>query len=183
MSRRSMPLCFSTGYRLAFPLRAALGRWALARRPWFSAGRNRFLQPVHHWHPLYSIWHAKALMPYFQRLGRIWLNRFTGFLERPTTTTSKKHRLLLARGAVVGAAASNDDPPDGRLAGAAGLAGTLVDAVFQLEEAANAFRVHVIGDRRAAQPDGVLENSHQRLAETFQFGTGEAPGRTFRPDT
>jgi hypothetical protein len=54
------------------------------------------------------------------------------------------------------ASASQQNTPDRRLAAAAGKAGAQVDAVFQLEEAAHSVGIHVIGDRRAAQPNGVL---------------------------
>ena len=62
---------------------------------------------------------------------------------------------------------SQQDAPDRRLAAAAGKAGALVDAVLQLEEAAHAVGVHIIGDRRTAQPDGVLQNLAQGQPQPF----------------
>jgi hypothetical protein len=58
--------------------------------------------------------------------------------------------LLLAGGAEVAAAATDDDSLDGGFAGSAGLAGTGVDTVVELEETGYAFGIDVIGDRGAA---------------------------------
>jgi len=54
---------------------------------------------------------------------------------------------VLAMGAVVGAAAGEGDSLDGSFADEAGFAGALVDAVFELEEAADAGGIDVVGDR------------------------------------
>ena len=51
---------------------------------------------------------------------------------------------VLAMGAVVGAAAGDSDALDGCFAGEAGLAGALVDTVFELEKAAHPVGVHII---------------------------------------
>lgn len=50
----------------------------------------------------------------------------------------------------MGAAASDSDALDGCFAGEAGLAGALVDAVLELEKAAHAFGIDVVGNGRAA---------------------------------
>jgi len=81
------------------------------------------------------------------------------------------------------APASDDNSTDGRVALAAGLAGPQVDTVFQLEKAANTIGVHVVGDRRAAQADGVLKNQDQGLAEPFKLGAGQPAGLTAGPNT
>ena len=46
----------------------------------------------------------------------------------------------------MGSSAGQQNPPDGGLAGPAGLACPQIDAVLQLEEAADAVRVHVVGN-------------------------------------
>ena len=76
---------------------------------------------------------------------------------------------MLALWAIVGSAASHKDAVDGRLAAPAGLAGALVDAVLELKETAHAVGVDIIGDRGAAQPDGVLENLAQCLSEPVEL--------------
>lgn len=54
--------------------------------------------------------------------------------------------LSLAGGAEVGAASACDDAFDGSVADAAGLTGTGVDVVVELEEAGYAVGVYVVGD-------------------------------------
>lgn len=54
--------------------------------------------------------------------------------------------LSLAGGAEVGASASDDNALDGCFADAAGLTGTGVDVVVELEEAGYAVGVYVVGD-------------------------------------
>ena len=88
----------------------------------------------------------------------------------------------LALGAVMGSAASQHQALDGRLAAAAGLACTLVNAVLDLKEAARAIGVDVIGDRGAAEPYCVAQNLAQRQSKTLEFGVGEAVGPPPRPD-
>ena len=63
---------------------------------------------------------------------------------------------MLAVRTVMGTAPSNRDPLDRRLAGAAGLTGALVYVVLQLEEAAHAVRIDVVGYRGTAEADGML---------------------------
>lgn len=84
--------------------------------------------------------------------------------------------LALADGAEVGAAASDEEALDGGAAGEAGLAGAEVDAVLELEEAADAIGVDVVGDGGAAELDGVGEDVDESLAEADEFGVGEASG-------
>jgi len=79
-------------------------------------------------------------------------------------------------GTEVGAAAGEGDAADGCCAGEAGLSGAPVDAVFQLEEAARAVGIDVIGDGGASELDGVAENIDKRGAQAGQLGSGEAGG-------
>ena len=76
----------------------------------------------------------------------------------------------------MGAAAGEGDAADGSGAGETGLAGAPVDAVFQLKKAAGAVGIDVVGDRGAADLDGVAENFDQRGAQAGEFGAGEARG-------
>ena len=79
-------------------------------------------------------------------------------------------------GAEVGAAAGEGDAADRGGADEAGLAGAPVDAVLELEEAAGAFGIDVVGDGGAAEADGVAEDFDERGAQAGQFGAGEAGG-------
>lgn len=58
----------------------------------------------------------------------------------------------------MGAATSEGDALNGGSTDGARLAGAHVDAVFELEKATDALGVDIVGDRRAAQLDGVLED-------------------------
>ena len=58
----------------------------------------------------------------------------------------------------MGAAATDHDALDGGSTDEAGLAGAQVDAVLELEEAANAVGVHIVGDRGAAKLNGVPDD-------------------------
>ena len=78
--------------------------------------------------------------------------------------------------AEVGAAAGEGDAADGGGADEAGLAGAPVDLVPELEEAAGALGIDVVGDGGAAKPDGVAEDLDERGAQAGQFGAGEAGG-------
>jgi len=91
--------------------------------------------------------------------------------------------LVLAARAVMGSAAGEQDAADGRAAAAAGLAGALIDAVLDLEEAAIAVGVDVVGDRGAAETDGVPENGAESPAKAFELGSGEAAGAPAGPDS
>jgi hypothetical protein len=75
-------------------------------------------------------------------------------------------RSLLAFWAEVGAAAGDGDFLDGRFADEAGLAGAPVDLVLELEEAAHAVGVDVVGDGRAAELDGVGQDFDVRRRES-----------------
>ena len=83
---------------------------------------------------------------------------------------------LLTPRAEVGAAAGEGDAADGGCADEAGLAGAPVDLVPELEEAAGALGVDVVGDGGAAEADGVAEDFDQRGAQAGQLGAGEAGG-------
>ena len=54
--------------------------------------------------------------------------------------------------------------------------------MFELEESPDALRVHVVRDRRAAQPDGMLQHLEKRQAQTLEIGPGQTPRRFSRPD-
>jgi len=76
----------------------------------------------------------------------------------------------------VGAAASDEEALDGGAAGEAGLAGAEIDPVLELEEAADAVGIDIVGDRGAAELDGVGEHVDEGLAEAGELGAGEASG-------
>jgi hypothetical protein len=90
--------------------------------------------------------------------------------------------LALAIRAIVGSAPRQLNAPDGRLAEAARLARTLVDAVFELKEAPLPVGVHIIRNRRTAQADGVGENLAEREAQPLQFRRAQPIGQSARPD-
>ena len=71
---------------------------------------------------------------------------------------------------------------DGRRADETRLAATHVDLVLKLKEAADAVGIDVIGDRGAAELDGVAEDVHESFAEAEEFVAGEASGLTARSD-
>ena len=83
----------------------------------------------------------------------------------------------------MGAAPGNDDLADWRSAVAARLVFAGVDAVLKLEEAADAFGIDVIGDRRAAELDGMAENLLESDMEAVEFGAGEPAGLAAGTDT
>jgi hypothetical protein len=90
--------------------------------------------------------------------------------------------LFLAVGAEVGAAAGEGDALDGGSADEAGLAGALVDLVAELEEAADAVGVDVVGDGGAAELNGVAQDFDEGGAEPDELGAGEARGLAARAD-
>ncbi len=55
--------------------------------------------------------------------------------------------------------------------------------MLQLKEALLAFRVHVIGDRRSTQKNGVLQNFPKRDSQSFQFDPGQPACISPRPDS
>lgn len=74
---------------------------------------------------------------------------------------------VLAVGTIMGASASEEDAENGGSADQAGLAGAHINAVFELEEAADAIGVYIIGDGGAAEFDGVREDVLQGDAEAI----------------
>ena len=143
-------------------LRAASLAVALAGCLLFFGLAELFQQPVHHWHSIYiAIADATLCISLsFNDLQDIINARIISIYGTFTSEKSpKNHRsrtLPLAVRTVMRPPSSQHNAPDRRLAAAAGKARAQVDAVFQLEEAAHAVGVHIIADRRAAQPDGVL---------------------------
>ncbi len=83
---------------------------------------------------------------------------------------------MLAFGAEMGATASQQGAADGGGAFAAGLAGSEVDAVLKLEKAFNSVGVDVIGDRGAAELDGMEEDLFEGDAEGLEARGSDAPG-------
>ena len=78
-------------------------------------------------------------------------------------------RGALAAGTEMAAAAGDDDAADARGAAAAFLTFAIVDAMIALVFSHFARRVHVVGNRRAAQAYGVLKNPADRMVEAAQF--------------
>jgi len=74
------------------------------------------------------------------------------------------------------------DPPNGRRAGDARLAGSLVNAVLELEEAVIPICIDVVGNRRAAEADGLPQNLPEGLAEPSELGPRQLTGPPVRPD-
>ena len=83
---------------------------------------------------------------------------------------------MLAVGAVVGAAAGNDDALDGCFAGETGLTGALIDAVLELEKAAHAFGIDVVGNGGTAEADCVVEDLAEDETQALEFDAGEVSG-------
>ncbi len=80
----------------------------------------------------------------------------------------------------MGATARQQDAPDGGCADPAGLAGAQINAVFELKKSPLALGVHIVGDRRTAETDGMAQYLPQRLAQPLQLVTGEAAGSAAR---
>jgi len=85
--------------------------------------------------------------------------------------------------AEMGSPAGKKNAPDGRLATAAGQAGSHVDAVLKLKKAPHAVGIDIIGDGGTAEPDGLLQNLAEGEPEPLKFSLGEAAGTAARPDT
>lgn len=83
----------------------------------------------------------------------------------------------------MGASAADNDLPDGRAADGARLAGAAVDPVLDLEVAAHAFGVDVIGHGTTAQLDGAAEDFDQSFAEAGELFAGDAGGLSARADS
>ncbi len=56
----------------------------------------------------------------------------------------------------------------------AGLALAGIDAVLKLEKSADAIRVHIVRNRRAAKLDGVAQHLLECHAQPFKLGTGKS---------
>lgn len=78
-------------------------------------------------------------------------------------------RSALALRTVMRTPSADNNLLDGSFAEPAGFAGSLVDAMLQLEEAFDPFGIHVVGNRGAAHLDGLPEYGLQAGAEPFQF--------------
>jgi hypothetical protein len=61
----------------------------------------------------------------------------------------------------------NQCPPDGGSTIHTRLAGALVDAVLELEEAAPAFGVHIVGNRGPAFLDGLRQHFHDGVVQAL----------------
>lgn len=85
-------------------------------------------------------------------------------------------RSALALGTVMGSAPGNQNSTNRRLAAQAGQAGAKVDAVLELKEPPLAIGVNVIGDRRAAESNGVRQDFAQRQPQAVKLGAGDAVG-------
>ena len=83
----------------------------------------------------------------------------------------------------MGSPANEKNPPDGGLADSTRKAGAQVDAVFQLEKPAHSVSIHVVGNRRTAEADGLLQDLQEREPEPFEFCLRKATGDAPRPDT
>lgn len=92
-------------------------------------------------------------------------------------------QLLLAVGAEVGPASGQGDALDGCSADGAGLAGTHVDTVFELEKTTDSIGIDVIGYGRAAQLDGVLQDFDECGTKTDELSASKAPGLPARTDS
>src|ERR1039458_1635338 len=94
--------------------------------------------------------------------------------------TAGSRSLVLALRAVMGSAASDDNPANRCLAAAAGLAGAQVDAVLKLKKATLAIGVNIIGNRRAAESNGVGEDLAQCNPQPVELGACQAVGAATR---
>jgi hypothetical protein len=90
--------------------------------------------------------------------------------------------LSLAFGAIVGSATSNQYALDGCAATPTRLAGALVHAMLQLEEAAHAVGIDIIGHGRPAETNGMAEHLTQREPKPAVFGDRNAMCAPARPD-
>ncbi len=87
---------------------------------------------------------------------------------------------MLALWTEMGPATPNHNFPDPRPAYQTPLATALVHLVLKLEKAFHPVRIHVVGDRGAAQRDGVEKNLLERLVKPFQFTLPEPRGHSAR---
>ena len=84
----------------------------------------------------------------------------------------------LAAGAEVAAAAGDDDAADARGAVGALLPFATVHAMVALVFAHFARRVHIVGNRRAAEANGILKNTADGGVETAQFFGAQRTSQT-----
>lgn len=136
------------------------------------------MQPVHHWHPCNSNWLAVHFGFYFHRVTRFKLACFSVFwnLRKGIILKTVDGQLFLTLWAEMGASAGYQNSADWGLACTAGLAGAEVDAMLQLEESADAVRIHIIGYRGTAEADGVLKHGLQSEAQALELSAGESTG-------
>src|ERR1017187_1352161 len=103
----------------------------------------------------------------------------SGFGNGVTVTYGTSLALLAAR-AEVGAALGDDHPEDRCPAGGTRLAGALVEAGAELEEALAAFGVDVIGDGRSSGGDGLGEHGDDGVVEFAGAVASNALGERLR---
>ena len=77
-------------------------------------------------------------------------------------------------------ALSDNDPADGSPAGGTGFAGTLIDAVADLEKSFSALGVHVVGDRRTSSGNGFGEHGDDGVVELAGAFAADALGERLR---
>jgi hypothetical protein len=82
----------------------------------------------------------------------------------------------------MGAATREENAPNRGFTLAARQACAQVDAMFELKKAPYPVGIHVIGDRRATEKDGMIQYLAQGLPEALKFGPGEAARVAARAD-
>ena len=80
------------------------------------------------------------------------------------------------------APSTQHNPANWRLADATRLSRALIDAMLQLIESPHPGSIHIIGHRRAAKLNRVLQNLAQGQPQTLQFRSGQPSGLTARPN-
>lgn len=149
-------------FRLGFTLNGPLVGGASRRSPGSWAGRNRF-RSLYITGTLNNCNRSAVFLDLrFQRLAPGFRSPVHAFWNVITGLPSKFWISLLADGTIVRAATANHDSADRGSTHTAGFSGALIDAMFQLKEAAHAFRVDIIGYRGPAQADGVLQHLDKR---------------------
>jgi len=83
---------------------------------------------------------------------------------------------MLALWAKMCSPTGQNNAPDRRFTPTAGFAGPQVYAVFELEEPTHTVGIHIIGNRRPAQSDRVMENLAQGQAQPFKLRSRESSG-------
>src|ERR1017187_3843806 len=97
--------------------------------------------------------------------GRRQTDRGRGSMRASLDTRCRLTALALR--AIVGAPLRDQRSPDGRAASHARLAGALVNTVLELEKAAAAIRVYIVGNRGAALLDGLRQDFHHSGVQPF----------------